>query len=360
MDGVKAMNGVTPNNKHSKGDHYQNGIGNYSSSLEASLSTSSTYANGTSHHNHHNSNGRSQVSSNAEHENSMSMSMSNSFDLESLEISHDGSNSPTTTLNRVDSSTVVFITGGGSGLGAATARRFARFGAKISIFDIKPSAEKIVFELGPDRSLFTQGDVNIDDDLAEAMDLTIAKFGKITLNVNCAGIGSHSLLYDAKKDKMHSEKSFHNVIKTNLIGTFNSMRHCSRVMAKNGGNAQDGRGGLIINTGSISGSDGQMGQLAYSASKGGLESMTLPAARDLAPMGIRVVAISPGFFDTPLLRQAPEQAVSHIAKTLPLCPKRLGQPDEYAHLVQSIYENPMINGSVIRLDSGSRLPASMF
>lgn len=255
---------------------------------------------------------------------------------------------------------VAFITGGASGLGEAVAKHLVKKGAKVAIYDISVAGEKLAANLGH-NCIFFQGDVSDSEMLITSVDKTEATFGAfISLNVNCAGTATSRLLFDQKNDKVHCEKSFERVMKTNVFGTFNVMRHLSKAMAKNQGSIEEGNGGLIINTGSISGFEGSSGQVAYSASKGAIESMTLPAARDLASLGIRVVTIAPGFFDTPLLNQAPEAMVNQIARTIPLCPKRLGRPSEFAHMVQCLYENPMINGTVIRMDCGGRMPPYVF
>jgi 3-hydroxyacyl-CoA dehydrogenase/3-hydroxy-2-methylbutyryl-CoA dehydrogenase len=171
--------------------------------------------------------------------------------------------------------------------------------------------------------------------------------------VNCAGIGIAAVTYNANKDRVHELNDFMKVITVNLGGSFNVIRLCAQFMSKNTPNV-NGQRGVIVNTASVAAFDGQRGQAAYSASKGGIVGMTLPIARDLSSIGIRVTSIAPGLFDTPLLAGLPEKVRSYLSSTVPF-PPRLGLPDEYAHLVQSIVENPMINGEVIRIDGALRM-----
>ncbi|XP_032415386.1 3-hydroxyacyl-CoA dehydrogenase type-2-like, partial [Xiphophorus hellerii] len=179
------------------------------------------------------------------------------------------------------------------------------------------------------------------------------KFGKLDLAVNCAGIAVAVKTYNFKKNAPHSLEDFQHVINVNIAGTFNVIRLAVGEMGKNEPDA-DGHRGCIINTASVAAFDGQVGQAAYSASKGGIVGMTLPIARDLAPMGIRVVTIAPGLFATPLLASLPEKVRSFLCRQVPF-PSRLGDPAEFAHLVTSVAENPMINGEVIRLDGAIRM-----
>ncbi|KAG8554719.1 hypothetical protein GDO81_003873 [Engystomops pustulosus] len=195
--------------------------------------------------------------------------------------------------------------------------------------------------------------VTSEADVNNALELARSKFGGVNVVVNCAGIAVAIKTYNKNKQKPHSLEDFQKVINVNIAGTFNVIRLSTGEMLKNEPD-KDGHKGVIVNTASIAAFDGQVGQAAYSASKGGIVGMTLPIARDLAPLGIRVVTIAPGLFATPLLLGLPEKAREFLAKQVPF-PSRLGDPDEYAHLVQTIVENPMINGEVIRLDGALRM-----
>lgn len=244
---------------------------------------------------------------------------------------------------------VAFVTGGASGLGRAVVERLIKQGAKgVVAFDRSSEAK---FD-NPNILPF-QGSITEEDDVNKALEQCQEKFGQLNALVNCAGVGTARRTYDFKKNRSHDLDEYKMVIEINLIGTFNTSRLAAGLLGKNP-LTPDGLRGVIINTASVAAFDGQVGQAAYSASKGGVVGMTLPMARDLAPHGIRVVTIAPGLFDTPLLASLPEQARIALAKMIP-CPSRLGDPDEYAHLVQSIIENPMINGEVIRLDGAIRM-----
>jgi NAD(P)-dependent dehydrogenase (short-subunit alcohol dehydrogenase family) len=238
------------------------------------------------------------------------------------------------------------VAGGASGLGAAAARRLAAAGARVTIADL--NAEKgqaLAAELGAG---FEACDVT-DADQVEA---AVRAAGELRISVCCAGVGWAEKT--AGRRGPHSFEPFQTVITVNLIGTFNVLRLAAAAML---GNEPDGEGerGVCINTASIAAFDGQIGQLAYSASKGGIVGMTLPAARDLAQAGIRVVTIAPGLFDTPLLAGLPEEARAALGEQVPH-PHRLGRPDEYGELAAHIVENPMLNGEVIRLDGALRMP----
>jgi NAD(P)-dependent dehydrogenase (short-subunit alcohol dehydrogenase family) len=247
------------------------------------------------------------------------------------------------------------ITGGASGLGEATARLFAASGANVVILDLNVAAgEKLQAEF-PDKMRFIKADVSSESDVQKAVDLTLETFGFISIVVNCAGIAPARKIV-GKADGIYGPHSFHlfeKTIKTNLIGTFNVMRLAAFAMEKNVPN-EEGERGVIINTASVAAYDGQMGQVAYAASKGGIVSMTLPVARDLAKSGIRVMAIAPGLFETPLMLGLPEEARVSLGHQIPF-PSRLGRPSEYALLAKSIVENPMLNGEVIRLDGAIRM-----
>lgn len=248
-----------------------------------------------------------------------------------------------------------FITGGASGLGEATARLFVASGANVVVLDLNDDAgEKLQSEF-PDKIKFLKTDVSSESDVQNAVDLTLETFGFISIVVNCAGIAPARKIV-GKADGIygpHSLELFEKTIKTNLIGTFNVIRLAAFAMERNDPN-DEGERGVIINTASVAAFDGQMGQVAYAASKGGIVSMTLPVARDLAKSGIRVMAIAPGLFETPLMLGLPEEARISLGQQIPF-PSRLGRPSEYALLVKSIVENPMLNGEVIRLDGAIRM-----
>ncbi|MCF0061242.1 3-hydroxyacyl-CoA dehydrogenase [Dyadobacter chenwenxiniae] len=247
------------------------------------------------------------------------------------------------------------ITGGASGLGEATARLFIESGANVLVLDLNEAAGlALQFEF-PERIKFLKTDVSSESDVQNAVDFALEAFGSINIVVNCAGIAPARKIV-GKADGIygpHSFALFEKTIKTNLIGTFNVMRLAAFAMERNVPN-DEGERGVIINTASVAAYDGQMGQVAYAASKGGIVSMTLPVARDLAKSGIRVMAIAPGLFETPLLLSLPEEARISLAQQIPF-PSRLGRPSEYALLAKSIVENPMLNGEVIRLDGAIRM-----
>ncbi len=242
------------------------------------------------------------------------------------------------------------VTGGGSGLGAATARHLAQAGANIAIIDLNRSAgEALCTELP--SAHFVHADITQPESVEQAVAETRATFGALHGVVNCAGMAIAEKTLSRRGP--HSLDSFQRVIQVNLVGSFNVARIAAAAMSDNEPNAQ-GERGCIIFTASIAAYDGQMGQPAYAAAKGGIVSLTLPMARDLAGYGIRVMTIAPGVFNTPLLGTLPAPALEALAQQTPF-PKRLGQPDEFAALVASIIENPMLNGEVIRLDGGLRM-----
>ncbi|KAF7491102.1 3-hydroxyacyl-CoA dehydrogenase type-2 [Sarcoptes scabiei] len=243
---------------------------------------------------------------------------------------------------------VALITGGSSGLGRGVVNRLINQGAKgVVVFD-KTCDDKFN---EPNVISFT-GNVTNEQDVQKALEICKNQFGSLNAVVNCAGIGIACRTYDFRKKKAHDLKDFQKVIEVNLIGSFNVARLSAGLIGEN--EPVEGLRGVIINTASIAAYDGQIGQVAYSASKGGIVGMTLPMARDLAPHGIRVMTIAPGLFDTPLLSSLPETVRKALALTVP-CPQRLGRVEEYAHLVQSIIENPMLNGEVIRIDGALRM-----
>ncbi len=239
------------------------------------------------------------------------------------------------------------VTGGASGLGAATVRMLAAQGAKVIIGDINEQAGKaLAQELGEAVS-FVKLDVTSDQDMQAAVE----KAGKLHALVTTAGIAFAEKLIG--KNGMHSLDKFVRAIQVNLIGTFNAIRHAANNMTANEPDEDGGRG-VIVTTASVAAFEGQIGQPAYSASKGGVVGMTLPLARELARSGIRVVTIAPGIFHTPMLGTLPEAAMQSLAEQVPF-PHRLGQPREYASLVRHIIENNMINGETIRIDGAIRM-----
>jgi NAD(P)-dependent dehydrogenase (short-subunit alcohol dehydrogenase family) len=243
------------------------------------------------------------------------------------------------------------VAGGASGLGAATARELHRRGARVVIADLNgEQGKKLVDELGP-RTQFVRCDVTDAGDVKAAIDAAVEIDGGLGIVVCCAGIGWAEKTIG--KRGPHELESFSKVIQVNLIGTFNVLRLAAETMVENEVDS-NGERGVIINTASIAAYEGQIGQVAYSASKGGIVGLTLPAARDLASSKIRVCAIAPGLFDTPLLAGLPEEARTALSKTIPH-PARLGNPAEYGLLAAHIVENPMLNGEVIRLDGALRM-----
>ncbi len=246
---------------------------------------------------------------------------------------------------------VAIVTGGASGLGKATVELLIREGAKVSILDlVEEAGEKLASELG-EGVLFVKADVTDEESVQVAVDKTVDAFGGIHFVVNCAGIGIPGKVLGKKGPMPLSQ--FNKILQVNLVGTFNVIRLAAVKMVENEPN-EDGERGVIINTASVAAFEGQIGQPAYSASKGGVVGMTLPIAREFADYGIRVVTIAPGIFDTPMLGQLPEKVRDALGKMVPF-PKRLGRPSEYSKLVQHIIENPMLNGEVIRLDGAIRM-----
>ena len=251
---------------------------------------------------------------------------------------------------------VALVSGGASGLGAACVRRLVSGGAKVVIVDRDAEkgaalAESLVAELDAEVR-FAHADVTSEADIQNAVKTAVDAFGTVNISINCAGIGM--AMKTIGKQGVHPLDVFETVIRINLIGTFNVIRLAAAQMLTNTPNAE-GERGVIINTASVAAYDGQIGQAAYSASKGGIVGMTLPVARDLSRDGIRVMTIAPGIFDTPLLAALPEPARISLGQQVPF-PSRLGRPEEYAQLAQAIIENPMLNGEVIRLDGALRMP----
>jgi len=250
------------------------------------------------------------------------------------------------------SGTVALVTGGASGLGLATVKELLGAGGKVMIVD-RPQSDgaAVATELGANAA-FAGADVTSEAEVAAAVEQTIAHFGTVHINVNCAGTGA-AMKTTGRAGPMPLE-IFSKVIEINLIGTFNVLRLCATQMMKNTPN-EDGERGVIVNTASVAAYDGQIGQAAYSASKAGVVGMTLPIARDLASIGVRICTIAPGTFDTPMLAMLPEPARNALAAQIPF-PSRLGRPPEFAALARHIVENAVLNGETIRLDGALRMP----
>lgn len=245
---------------------------------------------------------------------------------------------------------VAVITGGASGLGLATAKRLLDAGGQVVVIDLR--GEEAVKELG-DRARFVQADVTDPEAVGAALDVA-ESLGPLRINVNCAGIGN--AIKTLSRDGAFPLDAFTKIIQVNLIGTFNVLRLAAERIAKTEpiGRADSPERGVIINTASVAAFEGQIGQAAYSASKGGVVGMTLPIARDLSRELIRVCTIAPGLFKTPLLGSLPEEAQKSLGAQVPH-PARLGDPDEYGALAEHIISNPMLNGEVIRLDGAIRM-----
>ena len=251
---------------------------------------------------------------------------------------------------KIDKHTRAVVTGGASGLGAAVAEALARKGARVSIFDVDASlGESRAEALG---SLFCKVDVSDPASVAQGFAEARRHFGQERLVVSCAGIAPAARTVG--RGEPHNPEIFTKVMMVNLVGTFNVASQAAAGMASLPPLSSDGERGVIINTASIAAFDGQVGQIAYSASKGGVAAMTLPMARDLAKIGIRVVAIAPGIFATPMVRGFPQEVQDALAQQIPF-PSRLGDPDDFADLALHIAENRMLNGEVIRLDGAVRM-----
>lgn len=243
----------------------------------------------------------------------------------------------------------IIVTGGSSGLGEATCNMIASVGGVPIIFDINEQRGQAL--AGEVNGAFYRVDVTNEVAVQLAIDNVVERFGGIYGLVNCAGVGDASRV--ATAEGAFPLELFEKVIRINLIGTFNVLRLVAEAMLQNEPN-ESGERGVIVNTASVAAFDGQIGQAAYAASKSGIAAMTLPIARDLASKGIRVMTIAPGIFETPLLASLPEAVRTSLGKQVPF-PSRLGQPIEYAQLVQSIFENTMLNGETIRLDGAIRM-----
>jgi NAD(P)-dependent dehydrogenase (short-subunit alcohol dehydrogenase family) len=243
------------------------------------------------------------------------------------------------------------VSGGSSGLGAATVRRFHGRGARVVIADINADVgQTLARELG-DTAIFVRTDVTAEAEAQAAVDAAVNHFGGLSGLINCAGLGPAERVVGKKGT--HRLETFARVVSVNLIGAFNMIRLAATIMVKATPNAA-GERGVIVNTASVAAWDGQVGQAAYAASKGGIVAMTLPIARELASSGIRVCTIAPGIFDTPMLAGLPAEVQEALGKSVPF-PPRLGRPDEYSALAEHIVENEMLNGAAIRLDGALRL-----
>lgn len=253
---------------------------------------------------------------------------------------------------KIDNS-VFLVTGGASGLGAATARMVIEGGGRVVIADLNTEAgQALAAELG-EAARFVRTDVTDEASTQAAVDAAVQGFGGLHGLVCCAGVAPGEKVIG--KEGPHGLESFARGVTINLVGTFNPLRLAANAMSKAAPN-EEGERGVIVTTASVAAFDGQIGQAAYSASKAGVVGMTLPIARELARYGIRVLSIAPGIFETPMLRGLPQQVQDSLGQMVPF-PSRLGRPAEYAQLVRAICENPMLNGEVIRLDGAIRMAA---
>ncbi len=248
---------------------------------------------------------------------------------------------------------VFLLTGASSGLGLATARTLVERGAKVLLADINAEAGAARAEELGSNARFVQTDISREEDGRRAVAVALEAFGGLHGLVNCAGVAPAEKVLG--RNGVHGLDSFSRVVQINLVGSFNMLRLAAEAMARGEPN-EEGERGVIVNTASVAAFDGQMGQAAYAASKGGVAALTLPAARDLARSGIRVMCIAPGIFETPMMAGMPQEVRDSLAANVPF-PPRLGRPDEYAALVRHIIENPMLNGEVIRLDGALRMAA---
>ena len=257
---------------------------------------------------------------------------------------------------KIDATVAAIITGGASGLGEATARKLAGLGAKVAILDLqRERGERVAAEIG---GLFCEADVTSDDSVNKALAAARARHGVERVLVCCAGIGVAQRTISKKRETgelvAHDLAVFRKVIEINLVGTFRAVVTSALAMAALEPVTPDGTRGVIVTTASVAAQDGQIGQVAYAASKGGVMAMALPVARDLAGNGVRVSTILPGLFHTPMFDGLREDARQALAASVPF-PQRLGRPEEYAALVETIISNEMINGATIRLDGALRM-----
>ena len=248
---------------------------------------------------------------------------------------------------------VALVTGGVSGLGFGAASRFVRGGGSVVMLDINDAHGAAAVDALGESARFIRCDVRDRDAVADSVVRAAEEWGRIDILVNAAGVAPAQRLI-SRDGELFDLDLFKFVIEVNLIGMFDVTRNVAAVMSTNEP-GPDGERGVIVNVASIAAFEGQIGQAAYSASKGGIVGMTLPLARDLAGIGVRAVTIAPGIMDTPLLADAPDELKESLA-ALHVFPRRLGTPEDFAHLVQSIVENPLLNGEVIRLDAGARMP----
>ena len=251
---------------------------------------------------------------------------------------------------RLDGRTVI-VTGGASGLGGATVDMIVRAGGRAVIVDVNEQTGNAAVERLGDKASFVKADVTSDVDVQRAVDTAVEQYGGVHGLVCAAGVAVAERVLP--REGVQPLAHFTRTISINLVGTFNAIRLAAAAMAANTPN-DAGERGVIVTTASVAAFDGQIGQAAYAASKGGVVAMTLPIAREFARMGVRVMTIAPGTFDTPLLADLPEAARESLAQQVPF-PSRLGRPEEYAALVQHIFENEMLNGDVIRLDGAIRM-----
>ena len=251
---------------------------------------------------------------------------------------------------KLDSSVPAVVTGGASGLGAATARDLASRGVKVALFDLSEEAgERLAAEIG---GLFVRVDVTDDASVSAGFAAARARHGQERILVNCAGIAPAAKT--TSRGEPHPLGMFESVIAVNLVGTFRCVAHASTGMAQLEPLGADGERGVIVMTASVAAFDGQIGQAAYAASKGGIASLTLPVARDLSKLGVRVMTIAPGIFETPMLTGLPPEVQESLGTQVPF-PSRLGKGAEYAALALHICENPMLNGETIRIDGAIRM-----
>ncbi|MEC3860501.1 SDR family NAD(P)-dependent oxidoreductase [Mesobacterium sp. TK19101] len=251
---------------------------------------------------------------------------------------------------KIDASTIAIVTGGASGLGNATARALAEAGAQVTLFDM--NADLGAAEAAAIGGAFQLVDVSNPESVSAGLAAVAERHGALHVAVNCAGIGPAAKT--VSRGAAHDPAMFAKTIGVNLIGSFNVASQAAAMMAKNEPMDSDGGRGVIINTASVAAYEGQIGQVAYAASKGGVVGMTLPMARDLAQLGIRVCTIAPGLFLTPLLKSLPQEVQDSLGAQVPF-PSRLGDPAEFASLARHIVENNMLNGEVIRLDGAIRM-----
>ncbi|MBK6813685.1 MAG: SDR family NAD(P)-dependent oxidoreductase [Sandaracinaceae bacterium] len=247
--------------------------------------------------------------------------------------------------------TVALVTGGASGLGEATARRFVAAGAKVVVVDLNDERGNALQSELDGSITYVKGNVADPEDIGRAVAAAEA-MGPLRVAVSCAGVGV-AMKVVGRENQPHDLATFQKIMTVNLVGTFNVLRLAAASMCKNELIGEER--GVVINTASIAAYDGQIGQIAYAASKGGVVGLTLPAARDLSKNNVRVMTIAPGLFKTPLLLALPEPALVSLGQSVPN-PSRLGDPSEYAQLAQQIVENPYLNGEVIRIDAALRMP----